>query len=274
MDNGYIKLHRSIHDHWIWQDPVKFQWWVDILMVVNHTGSKVNLGMQLIECKRGQSVMSLSTWAARWRVSKDKVRNFFVLLEKDGMILHENVGKSTRITVCNYDIYQCVLHASQTQAKRKPNAMPTQTSNEELIKNNDKGIKDIRDFPLDQKNLIPTEESEKEKSSGKKENYDLAFVVSEFLPIMNDWLNYKADKKQGYKNQQSVEACYRKLHGFSHGDPRDARFIIDDAMANNYSGFFELKTDKNGKTTNSRASKEILGDPAKRTTTIPSTTRN
>ena len=113
-DIGWVKLHRSIQDHWIWKDPLKLKWWIDIIMVVNHADSKVNLGLKIIECKRGQSVMSLSGWAKRWGVSKSMVRNFFNLLENDGMIIQENVTKSTRITVCNYDSYQDVAHARKT----------------------------------------------------------------------------------------------------------------------------------------------------------------
>jgi len=130
-DQGWISLHRKIRDHWIWKDPVKLKWWIDILMEVNHSDNMVNLGNQLIECKRGQSVMSLSSWAKRWGVTKDKARNFFVLLEKDNMITRENVVKSTRITVCNYNSYQDVSHANQTQTKRKLN-----TNNNDNNENN------------------------------------------------------------------------------------------------------------------------------------------
>ena len=122
MIAGWIRLSRSIENHWIYKDPVKLKWWIDILINVSFKDSKVNIGNQLIECKRGQSIMSLSSWGERWGVSKDKVRNFFLLLEKDGMITHENVSKSTRITVCNYESYQSVLHDDTTQPKRNPNA--------------------------------------------------------------------------------------------------------------------------------------------------------
>lgn len=140
-DQGWISLHRKIRDHWIWKDPVKLKWWIDILMEVNHSDNMANLGNQLIECKRGQSVMSLSSWAKRWGVTKDKARNFFVLLEKDNMITRENVVKSTRITVCNYNSYQDVSHASQTQAKRKLN-----TNNNDINENNLNRSNDVYSF--------------------------------------------------------------------------------------------------------------------------------
>lgn len=126
MDDGWIRIHRQIQSHWIWKDPIKFQWWMDILMTVNFVDAKTNIGFELFECKRGQSVKSLQTWAERWKTSKDTARNFLRLLEKDGMIVHENIGKSTRITVCNYDNYQSDLHDRPTRNKRKPNGRQTQ----------------------------------------------------------------------------------------------------------------------------------------------------
>lgn len=119
--NGWIKLHRSIIDHWIWRDEKKLKWWIDILLNVNHEDAKVNIGFQLYDCKKGQTIRSLQSWAERWGVSKDSARHFLNLLEKDGMITHENITKSTRITICNYDKYQVIVHADNPKRTRKPN---------------------------------------------------------------------------------------------------------------------------------------------------------
>jgi hypothetical protein len=151
--DGWIKIHRQIRDNWIWKDPVKFQWWIDILMMVNHADAKVNIGFELYECKRGQSILSLKSWGERWGVSKDTVRNFFVLLSKDNMIICENLQKSTRLTVCNYDTYQSDLHAEQTQSKRKANAKQTQTHPNKNDKNEKEQInneKEEREITLQQ----------------------------------------------------------------------------------------------------------------------------
>lgn len=122
MADGWIRIHRSIQQNWIWKDPIKFSWWMDILLNVNYSDSKVNIGFELYDCKRGQSIMSLQSWADRWKVSKDTARNFLRLLEKDGMILHEGLGKTTRITVCKYEEYQSDLHDEPTKCTRKANA--------------------------------------------------------------------------------------------------------------------------------------------------------
>ncbi len=123
--SGWISIHRSIREHWIWQDPVKLKWWLDILMSVNHKISRVNIGMQLYDCQRGQSIMSLKTWSERWGVSKDSTRNFLKLLEKEGMIQRENLLKTTRLTVCHYDFYQIDLLAGPTHEHPDSNARPT-----------------------------------------------------------------------------------------------------------------------------------------------------
>lgn len=157
MAEGWIKIHRSIQQNWIWKDPIKFSWWMDILLNVNFADAKVNIGNQLYECKRGQSIMSLSNWAERWKTSKDNARNFLKLLEKDSMILHESIGKSTRITVCKYDSYQSDLHDAPTQHQRNtnatsPNIRKKEEKEEKEIENANKLAARSTEF---QKTLIP-----------------------------------------------------------------------------------------------------------------------
>jgi hypothetical protein len=125
---GWIKIHRQIKDHWIWKSQNRFQWWIDILISVNHADTKVLIKGNLIECKRGQSVRSLDTWAKEWNVTKKTVKEFFELLQKDSMLLYESIQISTRITVCNYDNYQTEVNAKETKSKRKVNGQETDTT--------------------------------------------------------------------------------------------------------------------------------------------------
>jgi hypothetical protein len=55
------------------------------------------------------------------------------------------------------------------------------------------------------------------------------------------WLKYKAEKKQKYKSNSSVQAMINKLHTLSNGSAELAIEIIEEAMSNNYQGFFALK---------------------------------
>lgn len=103
-------MYRSIKSHWIWSDPVKLKWWLTILFEVNHSDSKVALGYTVVEVKRGQSSKSLRTWANDFGTTVKAVTKFFEMLEKDGMIKRQTVGKgkhsTTMLTVCKYDTYQ------------------------------------------------------------------------------------------------------------------------------------------------------------------------
>lgn len=68
----------------------------------------------------------------------------------------------------------------------------------------------------------------------------------EFLKAINDWLDYKKSRRESYKNQKSINAFVSKLKNLSGGDPFIARKIIDESMANNWAGIFELKISPNG----------------------------
>ena len=54
-DQGWISLHRKIRDHWVWKDPIKLKWWIDILMEVNHSDNMVNLEISLLNAKEAKA---------------------------------------------------------------------------------------------------------------------------------------------------------------------------------------------------------------------------
>lgn len=128
---GWIKLHRSIKDHWLYtEDRVfsKFEAWNDILLSVNFADAKQVIKGKIYNIKRGESTMSLDTWAKRWNWDKSKVRRFLTLLQSDGMILVNSDNITTHLSVCNYASYQDERNANETQVKRKRNADEIQTT--------------------------------------------------------------------------------------------------------------------------------------------------
>ncbi len=128
--DGWIKMHRSVQGHWIFSDAEKYRAWVIILFTVNFEPKKVIIKNEIFECQRGQSLLSLKSWAEKFgeNWNKSKVRRFFTLLKKDSMIVLKSEHVTTRLTVCNYDAYQDEQNADETQVKRKRNANETQTT--------------------------------------------------------------------------------------------------------------------------------------------------
>lgn len=143
-NKGWLLIHRQIQDHWIWKDANKLKWWIDILLTVNTIGSKVPIGNEIFICNRGESLLSIQSWATRWNVSKDTARNFLTMLEKDKMINRVNIGKSTRLSICNYDSYQRPLHVKQTDT------VQTHDTNKEVKELRNKGSK----LPLSDKEVF------------------------------------------------------------------------------------------------------------------------
>jgi len=107
---GWIRIHRSIKSHWLFQNDKFFKWWVLILIEVNHSSNKITLGYNLHEIKRGESAKSLRTWAKLFNSDVKQVVKFFDLLEKDEMIIRKTIGKgkqsTTLVNIINYDTYQ------------------------------------------------------------------------------------------------------------------------------------------------------------------------
>jgi len=138
--SGWIKLHRKVREHWIFQEKRKFsrfEAWVDLLMMANHKDNKFLLGNELIEVNRGQLVTSELKLMERWRWGKSKLRDFLKLLEEDGMIVRKSDRKKTVITICNYNEYQ------DYDSENRPQTDHEQTNNGLLsdTNKNDKNVK-------------------------------------------------------------------------------------------------------------------------------------
>ena len=102
----------------------------------------------------------------------------------------------------------------------KPNRKPNKEPTENLSENED-------------------ENEDTNNKGAKKFNFD--FVEEQFKDVFNSWLQYKKERKETYKTQTSLEACYRNLKKLSDNNPEKANAIVEYSFANNYSGLFPLK---------------------------------
>jgi hypothetical protein len=131
---GWIKIHREITEHWIFQDSEKFRWWVDMLFLASYEDNKMLVKNQIANVKRGQFIGSLSFLAKRWCVSRDRVAAFLKLLQSDGMIIKESDKNITQITICNYESYQDTPDTFPTPSLHLPDTSPTPSRQTKEIK--------------------------------------------------------------------------------------------------------------------------------------------
>jgi hypothetical protein len=145
MQYGWIKLHRQITEHWIWEEKPfsKGQAWIDLLLQANHQDKKAVIGNDIIEVKRGSFVTSIRKLSERWGWSNTKIKNFLNLLQNDGMISYFSDAKKTVITIENYSLYQD-LNDAKTTEKRQSNDTETTLKHTNKNDKNDKNDNNIK----------------------------------------------------------------------------------------------------------------------------------
>ena len=84
-----------------------------------------------------------------------------------------------------------------------------------------------------------------------------SFVEPAFEESFSAWLEYKHQRRESYKSDMSLKACYNKLVKLAGGDPAVAMAIVEQSMANNWAGLFPLKNER----PNGTAINQPTGDP-------------
>ena len=105
-NEGFICISRGIREHWVWNNPVFFKRWVELIMMANYDNREVAFSFHRLMLQRGQLAVNLSYLSKIWHVSTQAVSKFLVKLEVSGMITRVVDDKVTVITICNYDRYQ------------------------------------------------------------------------------------------------------------------------------------------------------------------------
>lgn len=176
---GWIKLHRQIKDHWLWENPDYLKAWITILFTVNYETKKVLIKGDLLTCERGQSLLSLDGWVGEFghKWSIQRVRTFFKLLKSDEMITVEGLQYTTRLTVCKYDTYQDLQQTANT-----PLTDRQQTANTPLTTTKER------------------EEREEGKERKEKKRKTNVFVAPTVLEVIYYF------KEKGYTEHAAVKA--------------------------------------------------------------------
>lgn len=133
---GWISLHRSMLDHWLWEGEsfTKAQAWIDLLLSANHAPAKVRIKGSVIDLERGQQARSMVTLSRVWRWSRDKVKRFMSTLVSDGMITIKTSQLTSVITICNYTSFQESTTPYKSTEKQQSSQ---QTSSRQGTNNND-----------------------------------------------------------------------------------------------------------------------------------------
>lgn len=81
----------------------------------------------------------------------------------------------------------------------------------------------------------------KENVKRKDPEPDFSFTGKPLEPVMLKWLEYRKQIKKPYKSQMTIETCYKHLEDLSRGSLDLAEKIVEQSIANQWQGLFELK---------------------------------
>ena len=204
---GYIKLYRQIMK-WEWYDDANaFRLFIHLLLKANYEEAQ----WRGITIKRGQLFTSIGHLSHDLKISDKAIRIALDKLIKTKEVASEGASNGTMITICKYDSYQSTFNTEgQTKGQTKGERGAINNNNNNNKEKNNKEI-------------------------------DLSFLQKDFIPIVEKWLLYKKEKKQEYKGQTSINTFCKKLIDYSNGEPIIAEAIIEQSIANNWAGIFELK---------------------------------
>lgn len=94
--------------------------------------------------------------------------------------------------------------------------------------------------------IMGLDEPKKEKKTTKKSDAafdvraDLSYVDEKYLPLWNEWLDYKDEIKKQYKTQRGAQMQYTSWVKYSEGSINLANAIIRRSMEQSWDGLFEL----------------------------------
>ena len=104
---GWIILHRSVMDHWVWLSEKHFKRWIELIFLASWEDKTLDFGTKQIKIKRGQFATSYRQLQYNWNTSPSGVQSFLKMLQKSKMIKYRNNNNEmTIITILNYDKYQ------------------------------------------------------------------------------------------------------------------------------------------------------------------------
>lgn len=101
-----------------------------------------------------------------------------------------------------------------------------------------------RNNPIDSDSDVDSDKTTITPLPPLKGKESLDFVSDEFKPIFQKWLDYKKEKKQTYKGKLSLQQCYKQLLELSNNNVAIAEKVVNQSIANNWAGLFDLRENK------------------------------
>jgi hypothetical protein len=138
MNTGWVRIWRKIEENPLWLSDVfsRGQAWIDLIVFANHKDNFFYIRNNKIEIERGQIGWSEVRMSKRWKWSRNKVRNFLKMLQKEQQIEITKSSITTIITILNYEKFQSEKTADDTAEGQQTIQQTIQQKDSRLNTNN------------------------------------------------------------------------------------------------------------------------------------------
>ena len=144
MMKGWVRDYRSLWDHPLFaKEPMtEREAWRWLCSFARHDAGATRFKSSVINLDRGQLIASRNRLSKEWMWTERKVRTFLKLLESQSMITLETDQGVTKLTVCNYDLFQGERPDDDHQLTSKRPASDQQVTTNKNGKNGKNGKKE------------------------------------------------------------------------------------------------------------------------------------
>lgn len=204
--NGFIKLPRSLLSEKWASNPQSLSVAVHLLAMASledklYNGARLGRGQVLTSVRKLAKISGLTERAVRTALRTQQATHF---------LTQQVTHRFTIITICKFDIYAGKVGASDTVSDTLNAQQPTHINkNTKEYKNNTISIEEI-----------------------------LLSVEDNWRSIIEQWLQYKKDSGKPYKSARAVQQFVTHLRNISGNNVTEATSMVNNAMANNWSGVF------------------------------------
>ncbi len=110
-----IKLPSYVTEHWLWSDPVKFQWWILMLEKVAEKDCVVFVKGERKTCKKGQLITTQGELAKLWKTTTPTAQGFLRKLEQKGEVRRDVDASLTQLTILNLEDWSNIRRSSDRE---------------------------------------------------------------------------------------------------------------------------------------------------------------
>lgn len=184
------------------------------------------------------------------------------LIDSEQERIHVSITEQSGSTTVSFPERSCTIIGKGKEGNIPPSNPPNGGGEdlEEFSKKQKELEAKEAELRAKEQELLKLEASLKARKHAEPPNID--FVSPEYAEAFATWLEYKRERRESYKSDKSLRAAYSKLLQLSDNDPQKAASIVQQSMANNWAGLFELKTERNGTNRNPYPSKQEANDYA------------